>query len=157
MDGSSILQLDTATGFTGHVAGLEATDELDLRAINYGLGTSGTYVYDKGMLVAFMLDLIARSQDDTRPLSEVYRQLFASFADKPVDGNEVIIGLLSSSKQARELCERYITGRSQLEFESFLPQFGFRVETRENRSIVIINNNLNDQQRELVRSFGLKP
>ena len=117
----------------------------------------GSYVYDKGLLVAFMLDLIARSQAGSRPLSEVYRELFVSFADKPADGNEAIIRLLSSSKQARELCERYITGRTQLEFESFLPQFGFRVETRENRSIVIINNSLNYQQRELVRSFGLKP
>ena len=33
----------------------------------------GTYVYDKGMLVAFMYDLIARSQDGTRLRFEVYR------------------------------------------------------------------------------------
>jgi predicted metalloprotease with PDZ domain len=116
-----------------------------------------SYVYDKGMLVAFMYDLIARTQYDTRSLTDVYRELFTSFADKPVDGNEAIIGLLSSSEPTRELSERYIKGRTQLELEKFLPRYGFRVETKENRSSIKINDNLNDEQRRLVRSFGLKP
>jgi hypothetical protein len=116
----------------------------------------GSYVYDKGMLVALMYDLVARSQKGTRTMPEVYRDLFASFAGKPVDGNEAIIGLLSSTKETRDLCERYIRGDARLELEDFLPEFGFRVQTKENRSTITINDNLNEQQRRLVRSFGLK-
>jgi predicted metalloprotease with PDZ domain len=116
-----------------------------------------SYVYDKGMLVAFMYDLIARTQSEPRSLTDVYRDLFASYADKPVDGNEAIIRLLSSSEQTRALSDRYIRGRTQLDLENFLPQYGFRVETKEDRSNIRINDNLNDQQRRLVRSFGFKP
>ncbi len=38
------LQLDAASSFGGKIAGLTATDELDLRLIGYGTNTTGTYV-----------------------------------------------------------------------------------------------------------------
>lgn len=115
-----------------------------------------SYLYDKGMLVAFMYDLLARSEKGTPTVAEVYRNLFAAYGSKPGDANDVIIGLLSSSGATRELCEKYVKGRAELEFERFLLTFGFQVDTNGSRSTINIRKNLPKEQRSLVRSLGLK-
>src|SRR6185295_6358075 len=66
--------------------------------------TSSSFVYDKGMLAAFLYDLHLRTQSDGKiTLADRYRELFArrETADH-VNANEVIIAVLGSSPAAKD-------------------------------------------------------
>ena len=83
--------------------------------------TSGnSAVYDKGMLVAFLYDLaIRRDSGGKLTLGSLYRQLFAS-EPQPVNGNDVIIRLLSSTPAGADLAKSYIEGQKELDLKSLL-------------------------------------
>ena len=77
-------------------------------------------VYDKGMLVAFLYDLMLRKESAGKAtLTGRYRELFSLPADR-VDANEVIIKLLTSSPAAGELIKKYVEGNQELELQHVL-------------------------------------
>ncbi|HEX6046548.1 MAG TPA: hypothetical protein VFZ22_18785 [Pyrinomonadaceae bacterium] len=79
-------------------------------------------VYDKGMLVAFLYDLMLRKESGgNATLANRYRELFSRSRDL-AEGNEVIIKLLSSSPAAGEFVKKYIEGSQELEFEDALKE-----------------------------------
>ncbi len=79
-------------------------------------------VYDKGMLVAFLYDLMLRKESAGKTtLVSRYRELFRLAADR-TDGNEVIIKLLSSSPAAGEFVKKYIEGSQELELQHVLQE-----------------------------------
>jgi hypothetical protein len=79
-------------------------------------------VYDKGMLVAFLYDLMLRRESGGKTtLANLYRDLFEQPADL-ADGNAVIIKLLRSSRAADELVKKYIEGSQELEVEQVLKE-----------------------------------
>jgi len=81
-------------------------------------------VYDKGMLVAFLYDLMLRKQSAGKAtLANRYRELFsrpAGLNEGLAEGNEVIIRLLGSSPAAGEFVKKYIEGSQELELEPAL-------------------------------------
>ena len=80
-------------------------------------------VYDKGMLVAFLFDLLLRKESRGKTtLASLYRELFGRPAADRGNGNEVIIRLLSSSPAAADLARKYIEGSSPLEVEPALKE-----------------------------------
>ncbi len=80
-------------------------------------------VYDKGMLVAFLYDLMLRKDSAGKTtLADVYRELFKRPATDPVQGNDVIIKLLKSSRAATEFVQKYIEGSQELEVEHVLQE-----------------------------------
>lgn len=80
-------------------------------------------VYDKGMLVAFLFDLMLRKESRGKTtLASLYRELFGRPAADRGNGNEVIIRLLSSSPAATDLAKKYIEGSSPLEVEPALKE-----------------------------------
>ena len=79
-------------------------------------------VYDKGMLVAFLYDLMLRKESGGKAmLANRYRELFSLPADR-VDANEVIIKLLTSSPAAGEFIKKYIEGNQELELQHVLQE-----------------------------------
>jgi hypothetical protein len=79
-------------------------------------------VYDKGMLVAFLYDLMLRRESAGKTtLASLYRELFRLSADR-TDGNEVIIKLLSSSPAAGEFVKKYVEGSQELELQHVLKE-----------------------------------
>jgi hypothetical protein len=82
--------------------------------------TGNSTVYDKGMLVAFLYDLaIRRDSGGKRWLGGLYKDLFARPL-LPADGNEVIIGLLSSTAAGADLAKSYIEGQRELDLKPLL-------------------------------------
>ncbi len=80
-------------------------------------------VYDKGMLVAFRFVLLLRKESGGKTtLASRYRELFDRPAADRGNGNEVIIGLLSSSPAAADLAKKYIQGSTELEVEPALKE-----------------------------------
>lgn len=84
--------------------------------------TSATpIVYDKGMLVAFLYDLLIREESGGKStVLDRYRELFDRPAAERANGNDVIIKLLSSTPAAADLVRKYVDGHAPLELESVL-------------------------------------
>ena len=87
--------------------------------------TGNSAVYDKGMLVAFLYDLeIRRTSGGKKWLGSIYHNVFSRQAVHPVteptDGNEVIIGLLSSTPAGADLAKSYIEGQQELNLKALL-------------------------------------
>jgi len=113
-------------------------------------------VYDKGMLVAFLFDLLLRreSRGKTTLISR-YRELFSPGTAERGDGNDVIIKLLSSSPAAADLTRAYISGNKDLELDPLLASYGLVLHASvETKSRLEINNNINEDQKRLLKSLG---
>jgi hypothetical protein len=79
-------------------------------------------VYDKGMLVAFLYDLMLRKESAGKTtLASRYRELFRLSADR-TDGNEAIIKLLSSTPAAGEFVKKHVEGSQELELQHVLKE-----------------------------------
>ena len=100
---------------------LSRPDELSLIDASERRWTSGnSVVYDKGMLVAFLYDLmISRESNGRNHLLNLYRELFRQ-APEPANGNDVIIKMLSSTAAGAELAKNYIEGKTELNLKPLL-------------------------------------
>jgi len=119
--------------------------------------SSSSLVYDKGMLVAFVFDLMLRgASENRRSLDDFYRELFRRFpqAARRVDGNEAILALLNEELGSNEPAEHYIKSPGGVELETLLARYGLRVESTGARKHLSISPALSRQQRELLRSLG---
>ncbi|HEV8136587.1 MAG TPA: hypothetical protein VGP85_18040 [Pyrinomonadaceae bacterium] len=119
--------------------------------------SSSSVVYDKGMLSAFMYDLLLRRESvGGSSLVDRYRLLFARIVDKPADGNEVIIQTLTSSPATAEFLKSYIESRSRVELERILPPLGIEVNKTSSQTVLRVSKELRDDQKKLLRSLGYR-
>ena len=120
--------------------------------------TSSTpVVYDKGMLVAFLYDLVIRRETEGRSsLADTYRSLLAQHANEPANANDVIIKLLTSSPATEGFSSTYIENRNRIELEKILPSFGFEINTNGPSSHLTVRRELAERQKRLMRSLGYR-
>jgi hypothetical protein len=120
--------------------------------------TSSTpVVYDKGMLVAFLFDLVVRRETRGRfSLTDIYRSLFAQHADEPANGNDVIIKILTSSPATEGFSTTYIESTNRIQLEKILPSFGFEINTQSSGSHLSIRKQLDPEQKNLLRGLGYR-
>jgi predicted metalloprotease with PDZ domain len=112
-------------------------------------------VYDKGMLVAFVYDLLLRRETaGASSLGKQYRQLFARFVDEPADANEVIIQMLTSSPATSEFSKSYIESTNRIDLRRFLQPLGIEVNKISSRIELRVSKELTDDQKKLLRSLG---
>jgi hypothetical protein len=114
---------------------------------------NGAAVYDKGMLVAFLYDLMVRREShSTKTVTDLYRPLFAEGTLGPGDANEVIIRLLT--RDSRSFSRSYIDSAARLEFDKLLPEFGLRLDSSESASKIRVAEVLTAEQKRLLKSLG---
>ncbi len=119
--------------------------------------TSVPLVYDKGMLVAFIYDLIVREESGSRStVAGIYKDLFRRWASEQADGNEAIIGLLSSSPRTRDFAKSYIESRRGVDLEQVLPSYGFVLELGGTNTHLRVARDLSVDQKRLLRSLGYR-
>jgi len=119
--------------------------------------TSSSAVYDKGMLVAFIYDLLLRHESGAASsLADRYRRLFPKFVDEPADANAVIIQALTSSPETSEFSKSYIESRNRLELERILPSLGIEVNRTSSPTVLKVSKELRDDQKKLLRSLGYR-
>ena len=112
-------------------------------------------VYDKGMLVAFLFDLLLRRDSGGKTtLASRYRELFSPGTADRGDGNDVIIRLLSSTPAAAELARAYISGKKDLELEPFLGSYGLVLDTSAKNSRLNVSAKIDADQKRLLKSLG---
>lgn len=136
---------------------LSRPDDLSLIDASERRWTSGSsVVYDKGMLVAFLYDLLITKQSSGQNrLTNLYRELFRQ-APEPANGNDAIISMLSSTPAAADLAKAYIQSSKELELDSALASYGLRLDTTGKSSTFRLNNELRPDQKQLLKSLGYR-
>jgi hypothetical protein len=112
-------------------------------------------VYDKGMLVAFLFDLLLRKESGGKTtLGSRYRELFSVSAADRADGNAVIIRLLSLSPAAADLAREYISGSRNLELGLLVAPYGLVLDTTGKSSRLDVGKKIDGDQKRLLKSLG---
>jgi len=119
--------------------------------------SSAPLVYDKGMLVAFMYDLITRQESKGKStLAERYRALFKLHAVDRANANEVIAGILNSSVATKGFSQSYVESRNVVELESFLPAYGLQINSGGPPRHLSVRKVMTRNQQQLLRSLGYR-
>lgn len=120
--------------------------------------TSASLVYEKGMLVAFIYDLILRKLTDCRAsLDDVYAELFRLSAAGQRSANETIIGLLSEREGLKTFARDYVESAAKIDLEAILPAYGFQVGSSGSGATELIPaRELSKNQRELLGCIGYR-
>ena len=146
-------------GFLTTLAGVYNTysshpDQLSLIEESERRWTStGSQVYVKGMLVAFLYDLLVRRESGGKTtLASRYRELFNGGVAANHNGNEAIIRLLGSSPASKDFLKSYVENSVEIKLEQVLPTYGLQLDSRQLR----VGRELNEDQKQLLRSLGYR-
>lgn len=135
---------------------LDHPDDVSLVKASETRWTGGfSHVYIKGMLVAFLYDLILRSESGGKTtLANRYRELFNGAVSDGDDGNEVIIKVLGVSPATSDFTKSYIESSRQLKLEQLVAAYGLEVHLNGKESRIKVNSKLDEDQKRLLRSLG---
>jgi len=118
--------------------------------------SAGSQVYVKGMLVAFLYDLMVRKNSAGKTtLADLYRRLFNGAADS-ANGNEAIIRLLGSSPAGNDFTRDYIETTKEIKLEQLLPSYGLQLDASGKSSQLRVSSGLSEDQKQLLRSLGYR-
>jgi len=122
--------------------------------------TPSSLVYDQGMLVAFIYDLLLRSRSDCKAsLDDVYRQLFRRLSTGHDGANETIIKLLSEQRGMQSFAEVYVKGADRINLEELLLPYGFQVQRAapgSRTTNLVVGHDLSKPQRKLLGCLGYR-
>jgi len=117
--------------------------------------STGSQVYLKGMLVAFLYDLLVRKESlGRRTLADSYRDLFGGRLADRADGNEAIINVLGSTAISRSFIKTYVENSTEVDLNKILPAYGMSVLFTGKGSQLRVEGDLNQDQKQLLRSLG---
>ena len=148
-------------GFLGTLGGaykyyLDHPDTVSLIEASETRWTGGwSHVYIKGMLVAFLYDLMLRKESGGKAtLAHRYRELFNGGAADGANGNEAIIKVLGLSPALKEFTKSFIEGRTQVKLEEHVREYGLQLHWSDMKTQLTVNSKLNDDQKQVLRSLG---
>ncbi len=120
--------------------------------------TSSSLVYDKGMLVAFICDLILRSNSyDKTSLNDVYRKLFQSDFAASRDANDLIISILKMTGALNPFLQQYVLSAGTIDLGSLLKSFGIKLQFVDSHARLEVSSSIDKPQLRVLRSVGYKP
>ena len=119
--------------------------------------SAGSQVYVKGMLVAFLYDLMLRKESGgQRTLADSYPTLFNGRLTDGADGNEAIISVLGSTPVSRDFIKVYVENSTTVELNKVLPAYGLSVLFTGKGFQLRVDGELNQDQKQLLRSLGYR-
>ena len=135
---------------------LDHPDEVSLVEASENRWTSGfSHVYIKGMLVAFLYDLMLRKESGGKStLADRYRELFNGAVTDGANGNEAIIRLLGSSPALSEFTKSYIEKSGPLNLEEVVRPYGLQLHDSDTKMQLTVSTKLDEDQKQLLRSLG---
>lgn len=119
--------------------------------------TAGSQVYVKGMLVAFLYDLLVRKESSgNTTLEDRYREVLSGGVAQHEQGNEAIIRVLGSSPAMVEFTKLYIESARKVELERALPAYGLQLDASAKGSQLRVSRKLSVEQKQLLRALGYR-
>lgn len=118
--------------------------------------TTGSLVYEKGMLVAFIYDLELRRFSDCRTsLNDVYAELFRLPATGQGSANETIIGVLSEREELKTFGRDHIESVAKIDLGTILSPYGIQLgSSAAGATQLILRKDLSKTQRNLLGCIG---
>jgi predicted metalloprotease with PDZ domain len=90
--------------------------------------TSSSLVYEKGMLVAFVYDLMLRSLTDcTASLDDIYGELFGLSSTGHGSANESIIKLLEDRDGLKSFAKNYVESTGRISLDQMFATYGIQL------------------------------
>jgi predicted metalloprotease with PDZ domain len=111
-----------------------------------------TYIYAKGMLVAFMCDVaMLDASNGKRSVTEIMRTVYARHkkGTVPVDGNDATLKILREQKELGPIADRYINGGDPLELDSYITKAGLKFA-----GSLKVSEEPNGRQRRILDALG---
>lgn len=106
-------------------------------------------VYERGMLVAFVYDLMLRNSSNCKAsLNGVYRRLFRSYSTGQESANETIIKLLEEPQGLETFGKDYVLSRGKTDIKSVLLLFGLQRGAPPRYGRLIVRNDITEPQRK---------
>jgi predicted metalloprotease with PDZ domain len=114
-------------------------------------------VYDKGMLVALIYDLMLRRNSHGREsLPEIYPLILREAAGGGQDANELVMRVLDARPGLERFSKQYVQSSSEIDLNSELTPFGLEVRNAGAVSRITVSKSLNREQRQLLKALGYK-
>jgi predicted metalloprotease with PDZ domain len=119
--------------------------------------TASTLVYDKGMLVALIYDLMLRRNSDGREsLTGIYPALLREADGGGKDANELVMRVLNGRPELDRFSEQYVQSTSEIDLNRELAPFGLEVANAGSVPRITVSKNLSRAQRQLLKALGYK-
>jgi predicted metalloprotease with PDZ domain len=121
---------------------------------------SSSLVYEKGMLVAFVYDLMLQNLTDCgASLDDVYRDLFRVSATGHGSATETIISILGERDGLKSFARDYVESRGGISLEPTLSTYGIQLQQGTGGATatkLVVSRDLSKPQRRLLRCIGYK-
>jgi predicted metalloprotease with PDZ domain len=119
--------------------------------------TASTLVYDKGMLVALIYDLmLRRNSHGQASLTGIYPALLREAAGGGKDANELVMRVLDARPGLERFSEQYVQSTWEIDLNRELAPFGLEVTNAGSVPRITVSKNLNGEQRRLLKALGYK-
>jgi predicted metalloprotease with PDZ domain len=143
--------------YSSYLASLGADNLSLIDASERRWTTSASVVYDKGMLVAFVYDLVVRSRTNCKTsVSDVYRKLFGANSTRHGNANETIIRLLGEPAGMEAFVKEHVEGSGKPDFAAQFTRHGLQVQTVGARPRLRVGPGLDKTEREVLACLGYK-
>jgi predicted metalloprotease with PDZ domain len=112
-------------------------------------------VYNKGLIVAFMVDIsILNESKGKKSLADIFRQIWKKhkFPNVNINGNEAIFKAFAEHKEVDNIFAKYVSGKQKIEFTNQLEFFGLEYLKSENKIVVL--DKLSGKQKDLLDKLG---
>jgi predicted metalloprotease with PDZ domain len=119
--------------------------------------TSAQTVYEQGMLVAFLYDLMLRRQTGCEAsLEDVYPKLFGAASAGQASANEIIIKLLTEPDDLQMFARDYLERPAKINFDEIFSSYGIVQSSGSGPTRWTPAGNLTPAQRKLLGCLGYK-
>lgn len=116
-------------------------------------GSSGNFIYAKGLATAFLCDtILLRESKGKRSLKDIFRQVYQKYRvpNQIQDGNTAILQILKSFPELNFIVHNYIEGKAKIEWQNNLTASGLEL----NGNQIQVIRNPNGQQKDLLDKLG---
>lgn len=128
-----------------------------LQAAEQRWTTSASAVYERGMLTAFLYDLLLRKQTGCdASLPRVYPELFRVAGAGQANANETIIRLLSGREGVNSFAHDYLERPAKINFDEIFSAYGIVQTSGSGPTRWVPAANPNQSQRKLLGCIGYK-
>ena len=120
--------------------------------------TSNSFVYEKGMLVAFVYDLLLRKATNCgASLEEVYAELFRRSATGQGSANEIIMSVLGEREELKTFSREYVESAAKIDLHEILSAYGIQAGTSASGTTTFaVIRELTSTQKSLLRCVGYR-
>lgn len=120
-------------------------------------GGANTQVYARGMIVAFLCDLVLLNDSKgKRSIRDFLREIYQKHhnAVARIDGNDAVLSAFAAHAELRPIVDRYINGTEKIDWREYISVAGFESTEQNLTSVLTVLPKLTSRQKDLLDKLG---